>query len=446
MALRQETRREVGWAIWSIVAAFGAYFCMYGFRKPYTAAAFSGLAVAGIGFKTVLISSQVSGYMLSKFIGIKVIAEMPPHRRAISILMMIGFAQVALVLFGLVPAPWNAICLFLNGLPLGMVFGLVLAFLEGRRTTELLAAGLCASFIVADGATKSLGTWLLQREVSEVWMPATAGLFFLPFLLVFVWMLTRIPSPNQADVALRAERLPMDRHDRWTLLTRYALGLTLLVGVYVLVTIIRSIRSDFAPEIWNGLGVKTVPSQFTYSEMLVAFGVLVISGSTVLIRDSRRAFFASLLISGGGILLLATALLCREAGWLSAFAFMVMSGLGLYLPYVAFHTTVFERLLATSREKGNIGFLMYLADSFGYLGFIAVMLSRNFTGAGAGAVTGTEMIDSFVSLCWIMVALTLIGLAITWFYFAVRFSAPALAAAAANMEAKVPRVVSLEEA
>ena len=38
-----------------------------------------------------------------------------------------------------------------------MVFGLVLGFLEGRQTTELLAAGLCASFILADGIMKSVG-------------------------------------------------------------------------------------------------------------------------------------------------------------------------------------------------------------------------------------------------------------------------------------------------
>ena len=38
-----------------------------------------------------------------------------------------------------------------------MVFGLVLGFLEGRRMNECMAAGLCASFILADGFTKSVG-------------------------------------------------------------------------------------------------------------------------------------------------------------------------------------------------------------------------------------------------------------------------------------------------
>jgi hypothetical protein len=56
---------------------------------------------------------------------------------------------------------------------------------------------------------------------------------------------------------------------------------------------------------------------------------------------------------------------------------MVLLGLGMYVPYVAVHTTVFERLVALTRERANIGFLMYLADAVGYLGYAAVMLARS---------------------------------------------------------------------
>ena len=104
-----------------------------------------------MGEKTVLVTAQVLGYTAAKFIGIRVIAEMPPQRRAAGILVLIGMAEVALVLFGMAPPPLHVACLFLNGLSLGMVFGLVIGFLEGRRNTEPLAAGLCTSFILADG-------------------------------------------------------------------------------------------------------------------------------------------------------------------------------------------------------------------------------------------------------------------------------------------------------
>jgi hypothetical protein len=146
------------------VAAFGAYSCMYAFRKPFTAGTYGE---GSESYKATLVTAQVLGYTLSKFIGIKVIAEMPPARRAITLLALVGFAEVALFFFGLTPAPYNALWLFLNGLPLGMVFGLVLGFLEGRRHTEALAAALCVSFIVADGATKSVGAALLDAGVTE---------------------------------------------------------------------------------------------------------------------------------------------------------------------------------------------------------------------------------------------------------------------------------------
>ena len=145
------------WVVWALLSAFGTYFCMYAFRKPFTAAGFDEIAFMGIPLKSLFVTSQILGYTISKFLGIKVISEMPPQNRAKTLLLLIGAAELALVLLAVVPTPWNALFMFLNGIPLGMVFGLVMGFLEGRRITEALSAGLCTSFILADGATKSVG-------------------------------------------------------------------------------------------------------------------------------------------------------------------------------------------------------------------------------------------------------------------------------------------------
>jgi len=371
----QDTRRETIWGIWAMIGAFGCYFCMYGFRRPFTAAAYSDTSVGSLGFKAVLVTSQVAGYMLSKFIGIKIIAELPAQRRARTLLWLVLWAEAALVLFALTPRPWNAAWLFLNGLSLGMVFGLVLGYLEGRRLTEALTAGLCASFILADGATKSIGTWLLNLGVAEDSMPCVAGILFLPPLAIFVAMLARVPPPSARDIAARAQRFTMNRAQRWDFLRRHAAGLIPLVLMYLAVTIVRSIRSDFAPEIWQSMGSAAAPSSFTQTELWVALGVLIANGGAVLISDNRRAFLVSLATCGLGLCLLPVALLGHSGGLFSTFDFMVLIGLGLYLPYVAVHTTVFERLLAITREHGNLGFLMYVADAVGYLGYVAVMFS-----------------------------------------------------------------------
>ncbi len=407
MNLSEGRGRELFWSAWAVVAAFGAYFCMYAFRKPFTAAGYSDTTLWGLSFKAVLVTSQVAGYMVSKFVGIKVIAEMPPSRRALGILWLVLAAEAALVLFGLLPRPWNALALFLNGLPLGMVFGLVLGTLEGRRFTEALAAGLCASFILADGVTKSVGAWLLAQGVSEDWMPSVAGAFFLPALGVSVAMLARVPPPNHHDLAARSERSTMDANDRWSFFVRHAVGLVPLIVMYLLVTVLRSVRADFAPEIWKGLGRPAAPGTFTQSEMLVALGVLLANGGAVLIRDNRRAFFTSLATCGLGFFLLSAALLGERGGRVDGFGFMVLVGLGLYLPYVAVHTTIFERLLAMTRERGNVGFLMYLADSIGYLGYVAVMLVRNYGRPGGdplGLLMGASWLTVFVSIACLIVS------------------------------------------
>lgn len=383
---------------------------MYAFRKPFTAGKFADTTLWGVDYKTVLVTAQVLGYTISKFVGIKVVSELTPARRAGGILILIGIAECALILFGLTPAPYNFAFLLLNGLPLGMVFGLVVGFLEGRQKTEALAAGLCASFVLADGVVKSVGTAVINVGISEYWMPAVVGLIFMTPLLVFVWMLARIPPPTETDVSARSERSTMTSGDRWRLFGKYAVGLSLLIAAYLMITVLRTIRADFAPEIWKSLGQTAAPGLYARSEFLVALGVTLSAGLTVLIRDNRRAFSVALAVSVGGVLLIAAALSALSAGVISPFVFMVSIGVGIYMPYVAIHTTVFERFLAVTREKGSVAYLMTLADAFGYLGFVGVMVGKNMgADRGFGAF--------FIATSWAIVIATGSCLALAWFYF-----------------------------
>lgn len=404
---------EAWGALWAVTAAFGSYFCMYGFRKPFTASGYTDTHYWGMGFKTILVTAQVFGYMVSKFIGIRLVAELPPPKRAITMFWLILIAEGSLIMFAILPRPWNAACLFFNGLSLGMVFGLVIGFLEGRKLTELLSAGLCASFILADGVTKSVGTWLLSSGITEAWMPSIAGLLYLLPFCVCTAMLAAIPPPSEVDVKSRSARVKMSHQDRRIFLWRYAPGLIPLLLIYFAVTIVRSIRADFAPEIWRSLGSQAAPSLFTQSEMYVALAILAVSGASVLIKDNHRAFEISLVTCGFGFCILTLALVAQAQGLISSFWFMVLLGMGLYIPYVVMHTTVFERMLCITRERGNLGFLVTLADSFGYLGYVAVMLSRNIYMAS----NEQQMYSLLVLACWLTIGLSFISLILAWRYF-----------------------------
>ncbi len=371
---------SLAFSAYCIVAAFGTYFCMYGFRKPFTAATYEGAEWMGVGFKTILVASQVAGYTLSKFIGIRVVSEMPARYRAVAILAVIGLAEITLLLFAVTPAPWSCAWLFVNGLSLGMVFGLVLGYLEGRMVTEALSAGLCASFILSAGFVKSVGRSVMDDfGVDPYWMPFTTGLLFLAPLLLFVGLLSRIPPPSALDVSLRCERAPMDRSQRRSFFRRHALGLTGLLLIYVLLTILRSLRDDFAVEIWRELGVTGEPTVFARSEFWVMIGVVLSSGFMIALKNNRVAFLATMGLLAGGFVIVIGSILGHRAGYLAPMPFMVILGVGTYIPYVAFHTTVFERMIAAYRETGTIAYLMYLADAVGYLGYVGVMVYRNVT-------------------------------------------------------------------
>jgi hypothetical protein len=366
-------------AIYGGLMAFGTYFAMYGFRRPFTVASFADAGPVLVEYKIALVIAQVFGYALSKVAGIKVVSEMPPQRRALAILMLIAVAELCLVLFALIPAPWNIACLFANGLALGMIWGLVFGFLEGRRISEVLGAMLCASFIVSSGAVKSAGAYvMLAGWANEYWMPALTGLLFVPLLLVCVAGLAVMPPPSAEDERLRVARAPMDGAARRAMFMAFAPGLAGLIAVYIGLTALRDFRDNFAVEIWNGLGFRNNAEIFTLSELPVAVIVLVTLALLMFIQDNRRAFLANLVLVAVGLGLAGLSSLAFEAHLIGPVAWMIALGAGLYLGYTPFNALLFDRFIAASGRTGTAGFLIYVADACGYMSSVALLVLYNF--------------------------------------------------------------------
>lgn len=361
------------------LAAFGTYFCMYAFRKPFSVATFDGVAFWGVDYKILLVIAQVLGYALSKFVGIKVISELKPDQRLLYLISLIGIAEISLLLFAWVPAPYNILFMFLNGLPLGMIWGIVFSYIEGRKFTDILGVVLSASFIVSSGVVKSVGLFVMNSwGVSEFWMPSVTGaLFFVP-LLICSLLLQRVPPPTAQDVSSRTERIPMTAADRRDLVKKYFFPLVLVVLFYTFLTAFRDFRDNFARELWDSIGYQGDVSVFSTSEIIIAIIVLLIIGSIFYIKNNFKALltYHALLIMG--TLVLAVGTLLFQTGVLDPFIWMVCTGFGLYICYVPFNCLFFDRFIATYHVKGNSGFLIYIADSFGYVGSVLVLLYKNF--------------------------------------------------------------------
>lgn len=383
----------------TILAAFSTYFCMYGFRKTFAVGTFAGTValplVGEIDLKILLIISQVLGYCLSKFMGIKVVSEMTGERRAAALVGVIGLAWAALLLFPLLPGAWKALALFLNGLPLGMVWGLTFGFLEGRRFTEVLGAGLSASYIIASGAVKTVGKLALDWGVGEYWMPFVVGALFFPPLCLAVWALSCLPPPTAEDEALRTKRLPMDGAARVRFTLAFLPGLALLTALYILLTAYRDFRDNFAREIWDALGYSESPSIMTTSELPIAVGVLGALALLMLIKDNRKALIAVHAIMLLGTVLIGASTWAWQAGIIGPAAWMVLVGLGLYIGYVPFGCVLFDRLIAAVGFAGTAGFMIYVTDAFGYLGSVGLMLYKNF------GQSDLSWLDFFVGFSWV---------------------------------------------
>jgi hypothetical protein len=366
--------------VYAVTAAFSAYFCMYAYRKAFAAGTFAGtVSVFGLALdrKVVLVLAQVAGYCISKFLGIKIVSELRPERRAGALVLCIGIAEAALLLLPILPNGWQWIALLLNGLPLGLVWGLVFGFLEGRKTSEILGAGLCASFIVASGAVKSVGKYLLDRGITEAWMPAVTGLLFLPPLLLCAFLLSRMPPPSADDEAQRCKRAPMDAAARLAFVKRYAPGLVLLVGLYVPLTALRDFRDNFAREIWDTLGYGSEASILTEAEAYVAAFALLTVAVMMPIRNNRIALLAVHGAMLAGVAVAAGSTLAFQAGLIGGKVWMIALGTGIYVTYVPYNCVLFDRLVAATRSVATAGFLIYVADATGYLGSSALVVYKN---------------------------------------------------------------------
>ena len=361
------------------MVVFCTYASIFAFRKPFTVATFEGLKFWNISYQTLLIISQVMGYMLSKFYGIKFISELQRLGRWKTSLVLMGSAWLSLLLFAVLPAPWGMLCFFANGFVLGFMWGIIFSYVEGRRATDFIGVVLAVSFIFAGGFSRSVGKWvMLHLNVSEFWMPfVTACIFGVP-LLLFYWLMEKAPLPDVDDVTERTVRQPMNKEERKRFIKNFGPGVVAFVLIYLLLTILRDLRDNYMSNMWNELGYSSSASVFAKTETITSLIVLALIGTLVFVRNNFKAFrlIHILLLVSFAVTLIASLLF--KLNIVNGAMWMQFTGLGLYIGYILFNSVYFERLLATFHIAGNVGFLIYLADAWGYLGSISVMLSKEF--------------------------------------------------------------------
>lgn len=398
--------------------AFLAYSSVYAYRKPFTIATFEGIKYWGVSYQTLLIISQVIGYMLSKFYGIKFIAELKTLGRFKTSVILVGTAWLALLFFAWIPAPYGMFLLFINGFMLGFMWGIIFSYVEGRRATDFIGAVMAVSFIFAGGFTRSAAKWLMiEWNVSERWMPFMTGLLFALPLLFFLWILEKIPPPDESDIQDRSIRLPMNRESRRRFLGLFGWGIIIITITYVFLTVMRDVRDNYMANIWNELGYGNNYSIYTRTETYTSLIVLLIMCLLVLIRKNIRALSVVHFVIVSGFIVAGVSSFLFITGKMTGALWMQLVSLGLYMGYIPFNCIFFERLIASFRIAGNVGFLIYFADAFGYAGSVFVMLCKEFM---HWQLNWSQFYSRGVA---IVSLLGLAGTIFSWFYFKKKYQA-----------------------
>lgn len=363
--------------LWAGGAALLSYSLVYALRKPYTAASFEGLTFFGSDYKVAVTTIQILGYVIAKFLGIKIISELRKENRFRFFVGSAVLAEVSLVGFGLMSAPYNVIAMFVNGLSFGCMWGVIFSFIEGRKVTDILASLLGVSMVFSSGIAKSFGLFAMnEMGIGQFWMPAVIGGFALPLLVFMGYMLKRLPAPTAEDIVLRNERVTLDGEGRKALFWKYVPILSLLfVGNFMLL-VLRDIKEDFLVYI---LDMSNQSSwMFARVDTVVTLIILGVFALFALFRSNIRALLCLMALVIAGCLTMTYVSYHYATLDLSPVAWLFVESLSLYIAYLTFQTIFFDRFIACFRIKGNVGFFIAMIDFIGYMGTVAFLSVKEF--------------------------------------------------------------------
>jgi len=391
--------------------SFAIYFGMYSLRKTFAAGTWDH-ELWGVSLKVWLVSAQLLGYASAKWWGIRIVSQIKRKHQKTALWLMFSVAYASLFALALVPDAIKIFALFANGVSLGMVWGVLFRYLEGRKATEFLGIFLSCSFVVSSGAVKSIGLWsMTSLNIPEEWMPCATALMFAPVLWISLSKLDSLPGPSREEQVLRTQRVAMGPIERRTMFREVGFGVTLISMAYILFTALRDIRDNFAVELWHGLGISDAAGQLTQSEWPITLIVLAVFAGMTRIKSNHVAFAWMLRILLIGSLLVGASTWAFDLGWINPYGYMFALGLGLYLAYIPITSVLFDRLIGALELRGNVGFLIYIADAAGYLGTTFLMFGYRIRSESTPWLDIIHDLTYFVSI----VASVLILGTIWWF-------------------------------
>eukprot|EP00951_Prasinocladus_malaysianus_P001080 scaffold7634_cov51-Prasinocladus_malaysianus.AAC.2 len=344
---------------------------MQGSRSTYWA----GTAVP---IETALGFFQLVGYAISKMLAVKIVPESIQHRVSVFLVLILACLELSMLLLAIIPLDYKILATFLAGLPAGLVWGFIVSYLEGRRTSDVMLVSLSISYIVSNSPIDAIGNALIGAGMQPIWVPAAIGALTAPIFLLCVWLLHQLPPPSNEDVAERLERTAMNHSQRLVFTQSWGLGLLAILGAQLMLVTYKEVRATAK------LMIMTTPVNYgldadsmAFLDLLVGLSVLIPISALVFVRSNAAATFASFcwMAAGSATLMVACIILSTYTD-MNAKIYYALTGIGCMMGYVPFSSTLFERMLPYTGERGTITFPMALADAISYTAVVGVYVAQ----------------------------------------------------------------------
>lgn len=354
-------------AVFIGITTFCLYTLMYAIRKPFSALTYNNILVWGVNVKIWMVLAQLLGYTLSKFIGIKILGGIKNKDRSTYLIGILSIATIPLFLIQYSNAAWWPLLMLLNGFPLGLVWGIIFSFVEGRKFTELIGAILACTFIFSSGWVKSFGLYLQNIfHLNSIQIPFTTAFIALIIAAFVIKLLEKLPPPSEEDKLLRNAREPLNAGEQKSFLRDNGKILFPFVIIYGIFTIMRDFRDNFTAEILTENGAFS-DQIFTHMELKVTLVLLCLVPLFSLIKNHRSALNTTVFSIIMGLLAAVCSTILFANKQISIETMLMITGGGFYLGYILINISVMDRIIGFSGKIAHSGFLMYIADSVGYL-------------------------------------------------------------------------------
>ena len=170
-------------------------FATYGISTAIFSGEYNTQSVFG-NTKNALTIAQILGYLVGKFIGMRIFARIHKEHRIYYLMLIYVLATIPLIIFGVLPPVGQVIMFFLSSIPMVLFWGFLVFYIEGRNSTVIIIMIVYMALIMASGVAKTIGTLIMNGGISENWMPAICASVSTIICAVFSYLLYLSPSTN----------------------------------------------------------------------------------------------------------------------------------------------------------------------------------------------------------------------------------------------------------